>query len=177
MDVISRYPPIGRSLELDSVTLPPERFADLWPGVPQRAPTPPRLPQEPPPAPKPVPVRVAPRRPAQARTAPVTPDPSDVALARVIAQVHATLNEQHPWRADAACRGMTDRFFAPRPGGRHGSHGPAIRETEAARTVCAGCPVIDQCRAHLADIQAATLHGVWAGTSWRDRRGRNKRTA
>lgn len=103
------------------------------------------------------------------------PDPSDLALAAVIAQVHATLAEQQPWRSQAACRGMTDRFFANRHD-QHSSPGRAMRKTEAARTVCARCPVIDQCRAYLATIQTQALHGVWAGTSWRDRRGRNKRT-
>ena len=61
------------------------------------------------------------------------------------------------WHAKAACRGAgTERFFPPSSGA-----------LAPARSVCARCPVIEQCRsAALAD---PSLRGVWAGTSERER--------
>jgi WhiB family redox-sensing transcriptional regulator len=61
------------------------------------------------------------------------------------------------WAADAACRGMTDMFFAER-----GDSGTIKR----AKAVCAGCPVRDECLEY-------GLHerfGIWGGLAPKERR-------
>jgi WhiB family redox-sensing transcriptional regulator len=63
------------------------------------------------------------------------------------------------WQERAACRGMgTERFF-PASGG----------VTLEARDVCAGCKVKSECLDYACNIDEL-LHGVWAGTSERQRR-------
>jgi len=66
------------------------------------------------------------------------------------------------WMRQAACLGSEPEvFFPPGPS--------AIEHTEAARRVCRGCTVIDDClRVALAD---PTLVGVWGGTSEAQRAG------
>jgi hypothetical protein len=62
------------------------------------------------------------------------------------------------WHADAACREHPDLTWFPDRG----------QDTSAAVAVCRGCLVADQCRAW-AMSQGAGLHGIWAGTSDRER--------
>lgn len=65
------------------------------------------------------------------------------------------------WRTRAACRTVpTDQLwiFWPNRGD--------TRAVDAARTVCTHCPVADECVAHAV---AAGEHGVWAGTTDRER--------
>jgi len=66
------------------------------------------------------------------------------------------------WMRSAACLDSEPEvFFPPGPS--------AIEHTEAARRVCRGCTVIDDClRVALAD---PTLVGVWGGTSETQRAG------
>lgn len=62
------------------------------------------------------------------------------------------------WMEHARCRGMDTRLFFP-------LKGEEIPH-EAVR-VCAQCPVAGECyEAGLVGLE----HGVWAGTSWRDRK-------
>lgn len=66
------------------------------------------------------------------------------------------------WRDRAACRHVPDDqrwIFWPGKGD--------ARAVAAARTVCSSCPVADDCLAHAV---AAVEHGVWAGTTDKDRR-------
>ncbi|WP_420450752.1 WhiB family transcriptional regulator [Ilumatobacter sp.] len=66
------------------------------------------------------------------------------------------------WREDAACKGETRLFFAPkaeRPQAR------ARRETKAQR-LCDECPVARPCRAFARDHRE---YGYWAGESEEDR--------
>ena len=58
------------------------------------------------------------------------------------------------WREDAACAQVDPEMFFPEPD---------WKPTIAARTVCAGCPVIAQCLefALVNDIKS----GIWAGTT------------
>ena len=62
------------------------------------------------------------------------------------------------WHAQAACRGRSDVDFYPTVG----------QPLDPARAVCSACPVIEECR----DFALAhdEGHGVWGGTSARDRR-------
>ena len=61
---------------------------------------------------------------------------------------------------EAACRGMpSDTFFHPW-NERGLNRDDRIRE---AKQICAGCPVIDNCRQHA--LQAHETYGVWGGLS------------
>jgi WhiB family transcriptional regulator, redox-sensing transcriptional regulator len=68
------------------------------------------------------------------------------------------------WQMHGSCRGMRSSvFFHPER-----ERGPARAEREAlAKSVCRGCPVLEQCRAH-----ALAVHepfGVWGGLSVSER--------
>lgn len=68
------------------------------------------------------------------------------------------LPEPDRWWERAACRGMDpDLFFVGR--------GESLAE---ARKVCAGCSVREECLAYALDN--CEKHGVWAGTSEKQRR-------
>jgi WhiB family transcriptional regulator, redox-sensing transcriptional regulator len=68
------------------------------------------------------------------------------------------------WQLDGSCRRADPRlFFHP-----EGERGPARRERDsAARRICAGCPVIGQCRSHALSVREP--YGVWGGLSEDDR--------
>ena len=67
------------------------------------------------------------------------------------------------WRDEAACRDASPELFFP-----IGTTGPAIEEIDAAKAVCAYCPVQPQC------LEFALLtqqeFGVWGGTTEEERR-------
>lgn len=67
------------------------------------------------------------------------------------------------WQLSAACRDDSEMFFHPQA-----ERGFRREERDAAaRAVCAGCPVLPQCRAHaLANREA---YGVWGGLSEDDK--------
>ncbi|GAB6901297.1 WhiB family transcriptional regulator [Kineosporia succinea] len=62
------------------------------------------------------------------------------------------------WQLEGACRTADPRvFFHP-----EGERGPARRQRDvAAKSVCARCPVLDQCREHA--LQVREPYGVWGG--------------
>ena len=73
------------------------------------------------------------------------------------------LADDWDWQERAACRGLpTEMFFFP-----DGERGPRRKNREnAAKAVCATCPVIEACRK-----QALALHepyGIWGGLSEED---------
>ena len=72
--------------------------------------------------------------------------------------------EQWEWQYEGACRSMdSERFFHP-----DGERGPRRRNREnAAKAVCASCPVIAACRAHALSVQEP--YGIWGGLSEDDR--------
>jgi WhiB family redox-sensing transcriptional regulator len=70
------------------------------------------------------------------------------------------LTAAQDWRADAACRGMDPELFFPSAGDVAGA--------EAARQVCAGCPVRAQCLDYA--LRAPETRGVWGGETDRERR-------
>ena len=64
------------------------------------------------------------------------------------------------WHERAACRGMDVEVFFPEAGGQ--------LQAEAAKRVCARCPVTAEC---LADaLKSGLAHGVWGGMSARERK-------
>jgi WhiB family redox-sensing transcriptional regulator len=68
------------------------------------------------------------------------------------------------WQYEGSCRTMpSEMFFHP-----DGERGPRRRNREnAAKAVCASCPVIQQCRAHALAVQEP--YGIWGGLSEDDR--------
>jgi WhiB family redox-sensing transcriptional regulator len=68
----------------------------------------------------------------------------------------------HEWMDDAACKGRTTLFFGAageRPERR-------VRREEAARRVCAGCPVLLACRTL---ARTGRENGFWGGESEEER--------
>ncbi len=66
------------------------------------------------------------------------------------------------WTTEASCQGQTRLFFAPageRPEAR------AVREAQA-RSVCAACPALVECRDWARDHRE---YGFWGGESEEDR--------
>ncbi len=62
------------------------------------------------------------------------------------------------WQLDGACRRADpDVFFHP-----EGERGPTRRRRDdAAKSVCATCPVLQQCRSHALTVREP--YGVWGG--------------
>lgn len=71
------------------------------------------------------------------------------------------------WQFAGSCRDADSRlFFHP-----EGERGPARRDRDAAaKAVCAGCPVLQQCREHALAVREP--YGVWGGLSEDDRQAR-----
>ncbi|MEU6845467.1 WhiB family transcriptional regulator [Streptomyces sp. NPDC046716] len=68
------------------------------------------------------------------------------------------------WQERASCRGMNSAAFYSPPGER----GRKRREREeAARSICRGCKVIEQCAAMA--LGCEDRFGVWGGMSPRER--------
>ena len=61
------------------------------------------------------------------------------------------------WRSEGACREVPPSLFFPRRG----------EVVDMARSVCASCPVIEQCRDYALGVPG--LKGVWAGLSENER--------
>ncbi len=74
------------------------------------------------------------------------------------ADLMAILLGRPAWHADACCREHPEICWHPLPG----------YSTRAAKAICGRCLVADECLQYaLADPD---LTGLWAGTSWRERR-------
>ena len=65
-----------------------------------------------------------------------------------------------PWRAKAACQGLEPDIFYPV------SEDDA--DAEAAKVVCAECPVRESCLEHALAVREKD--GVWGGATERERR-------
>jgi WhiB family redox-sensing transcriptional regulator len=72
------------------------------------------------------------------------------------------------WRQSAACRDTDPDLFFP-----IGSGGPSARQEEAAKAVCAGCAVTEECLAWALDIGQTS--GVWGGRTEEERRALHRR--
>ncbi len=69
------------------------------------------------------------------------------------------------WQYQGACRDLdTEQFFHPE--GERG--GNRRRRDEAAKAICAQCPVIDQCREYA--LASQEPFGVWGGLTQEERR-------
>jgi len=68
------------------------------------------------------------------------------------------------WQFDGSCRKADPQlFFHP-----EGERGPARHKRDAAAVaVCAGCPVMEQCRQH--GLTVREPYGVWGGLTEEDR--------
>ncbi|MGW1543295.1 WhiB family transcriptional regulator [Streptomyces sp. NPDC002309] len=66
------------------------------------------------------------------------------------------------WLTRAACVDEDPELFFP-----VGTTGPALRDTAAAKRVCARCTVIDQCLRHA--LSSGQNSGVWGGTDEQER--------
>lgn len=78
-----------------------------------------------------------------------------------------------PWMSQAVCTQVDrDLFFPTSNGGRY------QQQVADAKTVCAGCPVIEPCLQRALDLHP--VHGIWGGTTEAERRQlharRNRRT-
>lgn len=69
------------------------------------------------------------------------------------------------WQYRGACRNLdTEQFFHPE--GERG--GTRKRRDDAAKAICAQCPVIAQCREY--GLSAQEPYGVWGGLTAEERR-------
>ncbi len=66
--------------------------------------------------------------------------------------------EDTDWMRDGLCAQTDPDEFFPGKGS----------DVRPAKTVCAGCPVLDTCRAYAMD--RPNLSGIWGGTSERERK-------
>ena len=73
------------------------------------------------------------------------------------------------WRHRAACRDEDPELFFP-----ISETGPAARQATEAKAVCARCPVREQCLRYALDN--GLDHGVFGGTTERERRAVTRRT-
>lgn len=64
------------------------------------------------------------------------------------------------WQYQGACRTADPTLFF-HPEGERGS--ARRRRAEAAKAICQGCPVLQQCRTHALSVREP--YGVWGGIS------------
>ena len=81
-----------------------------------------------------------------------------------ISRLPIPVMEEWEWQYKGACRDLDpEMFFHP-----DGERGPRRRNREnAAKAVCATCPVIAACREHALAVQEP--YGIWGGLSEDDR--------
>ncbi|WP_223297559.1 WhiB family transcriptional regulator [Catenulispora acidiphila] len=77
---------------------------------------------------------------------------------------------RHEWHEQAACRDHdTDLFFDP----AHERHSDRVRREQAAKKICATCPVQAECL-RFAESTPERF-GVWGGTTQRERATHRRR--
>lgn len=70
------------------------------------------------------------------------------------------------WELDARCRGEEDAlFFGPN---RFEPKRERLAREQAAKAICAGCPVVAECRDFA--LRHGEMYGVWGGLGEGDRR-------
>ena len=81
-----------------------------------------------------------------------------------ISRLPQPIADHWEWQYEGSCRTMpSEMFFHP-----DGERGPRRRNREnAAKAICASCPVIQQCRSHALAVQEP--YGIWGGLSEDDR--------
>ena len=80
------------------------------------------------------------------------------ALAENAPDVLRAIADPPPWHADALCREHPEITWFPTRG----------ESTEPARAICRRCLVREECATDT--LETATQHGIWAGSSERQRR-------
>ena len=76
----------------------------------------------------------------------------------------AHVSDHWDWQRQAACRGMdSDVFFSAHKEAR----APRARHIDAAKAVCAQCPVLHPCRIYA--LSSREPYGVWGGLSEAER--------
>ncbi|MDO4665251.1 MAG: WhiB family transcriptional regulator [Actinomycetaceae bacterium] len=82
-----------------------------------------------------------------------------------VSKLPGPISDLWDWQYQGACRDIdTERFFHPE--GERG--GTRRRRAEAAKAICATCPVIAQCREHA--LRTQEPYGVWGGMTEEERR-------
>ena len=76
------------------------------------------------------------------------------------------------WQYSGTCRGQDPSLFFHPEGERGGTR---RRRDDAAKAICAECPVIVQCRNHALLVHEP--YGVWGGMSEDERRSLKRRNA
>jgi WhiB family transcriptional regulator, redox-sensing transcriptional regulator len=72
------------------------------------------------------------------------------------------------WRTKAACASVAPDLFFPA-----GETGDALEQAEAAKAICAGCPVRSECLEFA--IATRQQYGIWGGTTEVERRSIRRR--
>ena len=68
------------------------------------------------------------------------------------------------WRASGACQHVDEDLFYH---GEDERKGLRRRKEQLAKEVCAGCPVLEQCRSYA--LEAGEAYGVWGGLTEMER--------
>jgi WhiB family transcriptional regulator, redox-sensing transcriptional regulator len=81
-----------------------------------------------------------------------------------ISRLPQPIADHWDWQYQGACRTLpSEMFFHP-----DGERGPRRRNREnAAKAICATCPVLIRCREHALAVQEP--YGIWGGLSEEDR--------
>jgi WhiB family redox-sensing transcriptional regulator len=81
-----------------------------------------------------------------------------------ISRLPQPIADHWEWQYEGSCRTLpSEMFFHP-----DGERGPRRRNREnAAKAICAACPVIVRCREHALAVQEP--YGIWGGLSEEDR--------
>ena len=82
---------------------------------------------------------------------------------RAVSPEAARALEYHRWADEAACRGSESLFYNE----DSESKGVRRRKERAAIRVCAGCPVLLECRVYA--LSRPERYGVWGGLSEAER--------
>ena len=89
-----------------------------------------------------------------------------------ISRLPGPVADRWDWQLDGACRAASpETFFHP-----EGERGPARRNRDAAaKALCQGCPVLQQCRAHA--LRVREPYGVWGALTEEEREAHYRASA
>ena len=79
------------------------------------------------------------------------------------------MHDYDDWRERAACRDEDPELFFPLS-----DKGPAARQADEAKAVCARCPVRERCLGYALDH--GLDHGIFGGLTETERRGLRRRS-
>lgn len=82
-----------------------------------------------------------------------------------LSRLPGPISDLWDWQYNGSCRGEDPSLFFHPEGERGGTR---RRRDDAAKTICAQCPVITQCRNHALLVHEP--YGVWGGMSEDERR-------